>query len=185
MRAQLNTLVRDAATVRHFQPTTVPSMLQTPEYARWAIELADLGGQHDHDGVLAAQLGLQRILFEPDCPRYHFLLGEVGLRYRPDDTEQPHRAQLDRILSVAALPSVTIQVLRANARFAPLGRHGFRLFEFADAVDEPPVAYLDLICDDMIVHEPENVGVFVSTWEHLLACALSPDDSLEFIRGLP
>lgn len=184
LRAQLNTLARSATTVRHFQPIIVPGLLQTPEYARAALEVADLSGRHDLDATVTAQLTLQRMLFEPDCPRHHFLLGEVGVRFRPDDAAHRHRAQLDRIVTMASLPAVTVQVLPVTSPYAPLGRHGFRLYEFADP-DEPPLAYLDLIGSEMIVHEPENVEVFTAAWQRLLSAALSPEDSLALIRDLP
>lgn len=182
LRAQLDTLVRTAADVRHFQPTTVPGLLQTAEYARHAVQLADLTGDHDVDGLVAAQLTLQRILFEPDCPPYHFLLGEAVLRDYPDAAAELHRAQLDRIVSVAGLPRVTVQVLPANAPNAALGRHGFRIYDFTDP-DEPPVVFLETIGGEMTVHERVNVEVFVATWQRLLAGALGPIQSLELIRA--
>jgi len=192
-RSQLNTLVRGAAAVRHFQPTAVPGLLQTPEYARAALELADLDRRHDLDAAVSAQLALQRVLTEPDCPRYHFLLGEVGLRCLPDevgpeetsdaDPDRAGRDQLERIIGVAARKPVTVQVLRTGASNAALGRHGFRLYDFDDP-DEPAVAYLDLIGTEMVVHDEENVGVFVATWQRLQSSALSPKESLSFLRSL-
>jgi len=188
-RAQLDTLVRGAAAVRHFQPTTVPGLLQTPEYARSALELADLTGRHDLDAAVNAQMALQRVLTEPDCPRYHFLLGEVGLRCLPEESTdgadhgRSRRAQLERIIHAAARTPVTVQVLRTCAPNAALGRHGFRIYDFDDP-DEPAVAYLDLIGTEMVVHDEENVGVFAATWQRLLSSALSPKESLAFVRSL-
>jgi len=188
-RTQLDTLVRGAAAVRHFQPATVPGLLQTPEYARTALELTDLAARHDLDATVNAQMALQRVLTEPDCPRYHFLLGEVGLRCLPEestdgaDPGRPRRAQLERIIHVAARKPVTVQVLRTCAPNAALGRHGFRIYDFDDP-DEPAVAYLDLIGSEMVVHDEENVGVFTATWQRLLSSALDPKESLAFLRSL-
>jgi hypothetical protein len=165
----------------------VPGLLQTPEYARAALELADLAGRHDLDAAVNAQLALQRVLAEPDCPRYHFLLGEVGLRCLPerstDSADRDRRAQLERVIAIAARPPVTVQVLRCRATNAALGRHGFRIYDFGDA-GEPAIVYLDVTGTEMIVHDEENVGVFVATWQRLLSSALSPTESLAFIRGL-
>jgi hypothetical protein len=129
------------------------------------------------------------VLTEPDCPRYHFLLGEVGLRClteEPSDASEPdgaRRAQLERVIAIAARRPVTVQVLRSCAPYAALGRHGFRIYDFDDA-DEPAVVHLDVIGAEMVVHDEENVGVFVATWQRLLSCALSPKESLAFISGL-
>jgi hypothetical protein len=90
---ELDQLLRTAARVRHFQPMIVPGLMQTAEYARQALELGNWTGQKDVDAAVVARLARQQILFEPACPQYHYLLGEIGLRWRPSDSRpaRPHR----------------------------------------------------------------------------------------------
>jgi transcriptional regulator with XRE-family HTH domain len=180
---ELDQLLRTAARVRHFQPMIVPGLMQTAEYARQVLELANWTGQKDVDAAVVARLARQQILFEPACPQYHYLLGEIGLRWRPSASVPLHRAQLDRIVTVAGLPSVTVQVLPADTPTAALGLHGFRIYDFADP-NEPTVVFVETISGEITISEPENVATYIATWDRLTKSALSPDDSRAYIQRM-
>ena len=180
---ELDQLLRTAARVRHFQPMVVPGLMQTAEYAREVLELTNWTGQKDVDAAVVARLARQQILFEPTCPQYHYLLGEIGLRWRPSDSIPLHRAQLDRIVTVSNLPSVTVQVLQADSPTAALGLHGFRIYDFADT-DEPTVVFVETISGEITISEPDNVGTYIATWDQLTKSALSPEDSRAYIQRM-
>jgi transcriptional regulator with XRE-family HTH domain len=180
---ELDQLLRRATSVRHFQPMIVPGLMQTAEYARQALELANWTGQKDIDAAVVARLARQQILFEPTCPQYHYLLGEIGLRWRPSDSVALHRAQLDRIVTVAGLPAVTVQVLRADSPTAALGLHGFRIYDFIDEM-EPTVVFVETISGEITISEPDNVVTYIGTWNQLTKSALSPEDSRAYIRQM-
>jgi transcriptional regulator with XRE-family HTH domain len=180
---ELDQLLRTAARVRHFQPMIVPGLMQTAEYARQVLELSNWTGQKDIDAAVVARLARQQILFEPTCPQYHYLLGEIGLRWRPTDSLTLHRAQLDRIVTVSKLPTVTVQALPADKPSAALGLHGFRIYDFADP-NEPTVVFVETISGEITVSEPDNVAAYVGTWDRLTNSALSPDDSRAYIQRM-
>jgi transcriptional regulator with XRE-family HTH domain len=180
---ELDQLLRKAARVRHFQPMIVPGLMQTAEYARQALELGNWTGQKDVDAAVVARLARQQILFEPSCPQYHYLLGEIGLRWRPSDSIPLHRAQLDRIVTVSALPAVTVQVLRADSPTAALGLHGFRIYDFTDE-NEPTVVFVETISGEITISEPDNVATYIATWDQLTKSALSPEDSRAYIQQM-
>jgi transcriptional regulator with XRE-family HTH domain len=180
---ELDQLLRKAARVRHFQPMIVPGLMQTAEYARQALELGNWTGQKDVDAAVVARLARQQILFEPSCPQYHYLLSEIGLRWRPSDSIPLHRAQLDRIVTVSALPAVTVQVLRADSPTAALGLHGFRIYDFTDE-NEPTVVFVETISGEITISEPDNVATYIATWDQLTKSALSPEDSRAYIQQM-
>lgn len=180
---ELDQLLRTAAHVRHFQPMIVPGLMQTAEYARQVLELGNWTGQKDVDAAVVARLARQQILFEPTCPQYHYLLGEIGLRWRPSDSVSLHRAQLDRIVTVAALPTLTVQVLPADKPTAAVGLHGFRIYDFVDE-NEPTVVFVETISGEITISEPENVATYIGTWEQLIKAALSPDESKAYIQQM-
>lgn len=180
---ELDQLLRKAARVRHFQPMIVPGLMQTAEYARQVLGLSNWTGQKDVDAAVVARLARQQILFEPTCPQYHYLLGEIGLRWRPSESVPLHRAQLDRIVTVSTLPSVTVQVLQADSPTAALGLHGFRIYDFAD-VDEPTVVFVETISGEITISEPDNVATYIATWDQLTKSALSPEDSRAYIQRM-
>ena len=180
---ELDQLLRTAARVRHFQPMIVPGLLQTAEYARQALELGNWTGQKDVDAAVVARLARQQILFEPTCPQYHYLLGEIGLRWRPSDSVPLHRAQLDRIVTVSALPAVDVQVLPSDSPTAALGLHGFRIYDFTDA-NEPTVVFVETISGEITISEPDSVATYTATWDQLTKSALSPEDSRAYIQRM-
>lgn len=180
---ELDQLLRTATRVRHFQPMIVPGLMQTAEYARHVLDLGNWTGQKDVDAAVVARLARQQILFEPTCPQYHFLLGEIGLRWKPTDSLPLHRAQLDRIATVAALPTVTVQVLLADRPSAALGLHGFRIYDFADE-GEPTVAFVETIGGEITASEPGAVAAYIGTWDQLTKSALSPEDSRAYIQQM-
>jgi hypothetical protein len=122
-------------------------------------------------------------LFEPDCPEYHFLLGEIGLRWRPSGSAALQRAQLDRVITVSTLASVGVQVLPTETPTAALGLHGFRIYDFADD-SEPSVVFIETISGEITISEPDNVATYIATWDQLTKAALSPGDSREYIRQM-
>ncbi|GIH11220.1 transcriptional regulator [Rhizocola hellebori] len=180
---ELDQLLRRAARVRHFQPMVVPGLMQTAEYARHVLELGNWTGQKDVDAAVVARLARQQILFEPTCPQYHYLLGEIGLRWRPTDSVPLHRAQLDRVVTVAALPTVTVQLLPTDRPTAALGLHGFRIYDFNDE-DEPTVVFVETISGEITISEPDNVATYIATWEQLVKSALSPEDTKAYIQQM-
>ncbi len=180
---ELDQLLRRASRVRHFQPMVVPGLMQTAEYARRVLEITNWTGQKDVDAAVVARLARQQILFEPDCPEYHFLLGEIGLRWRPSNSVSLQRAELDRVITVSNLPPVSVQVLPTEGPTAALGLHGFRIYDFADE-NEPTVVFIETISGEITVSEPGNVATYIATWDQLTKAALSPDDSREYIRQM-
>jgi transcriptional regulator with XRE-family HTH domain len=180
---ELDQLLRKAARVRHFQPMIVPGLMQTAEYARHVLDLANWTGQKDVDAAVVARLARQQILFEPTCPQYHYLLGEIGLRWRPTDSVPLHRAQLDRIVTVSALPTLTVQVLPADAPTAAVGLHGFRIYDFIDD-NEPTVVFVETISGEITISEPDSVATYTGTWDRLIKSALSSDDSRQYIQQM-
>jgi transcriptional regulator with XRE-family HTH domain len=116
---------------RVFQPTVVPGLMQTSEYAR-AI-LSDLRDElddariADSEGVVAAAVNarMQRnhILLRPDR-EFHFVITEQVLRNlvcKPADMI----AQIDRMREVAAYPNVRLRVVTDDAQLPVPPFHGF------------------------------------------------------------
>jgi len=58
---------RDAVAVSNYQPTIVPGLLQTPEYARAVLEL---GRTRDVDAAVATRIERQQLLHE-ESHRFH------------------------------------------------------------------------------------------------------------------
>lgn len=133
-----------AHTVRNFQPTVVPGLLQTPEYAHYVIPRADIENVMDRAAAAAARLQRQQSLFNGER-RFEFLIGEAALHW-PASSPELLAAQLERIVALAPLKAVTIAVLPLGEPVDGVPWSNFVLYEG----DEPFVSI-------ELVHRPETV----------------------------
>jgi transcriptional regulator with XRE-family HTH domain len=162
--------------VRNFQPTIVPGLLQTPEYAARIIPLSDTMNVIDHDAALAARLQRQQVLYE-DGHRFQFLLVESALRWSVNLGEVTS-PQLDRIVSLSRLSTVDLAVV-------PVGQdvvipwHNFVIWESAD--DDPYVT-TELFHGEQQITTTEQVRPYLELWERMWKAAAVGDEAVELIR---
>jgi len=162
-----------ATLVRNFQPTVVPGLLQTPEYAR---ALLSIGRTRDVEAAVAARVARQQILYETGR-RFVFLVAEPVLRW-PLGGAAVLRAQLDRIVSLARLDAVELAVLPAAATVAAVW-HNFILWS---TQDEPVRVTAELVDGEHEVHDPESVQLYENIWDRLWKAAALGDDAVALIK---
>lgn len=168
----------DATTVRNFQPTIIPGLLQTPEYAARVIPLADHMNTIDRDASLAARLQRQQILYE-DGHRFQFLLVENALHWSLAMGDVGP-AQLDRIVSLSRLATVELAVIPAGTDVV-IPWHNFVILEPAD--DEPYVV-TELFHGEQRITLAEQVELYRALWERMWKAAVQGDDARALIKGI-
>lgn len=169
----------DAQVVRNFQPTLVPGLLQTADYARRVFATFDPPYAPDAlAAALAARLERQRVLYNP-AKRFEFLITEAALRFRPG----PHRmllAQLDRIISIETLDTVTLGVIPQDIEASTTIPHGFVIYENEDHA----IASAEPIPGSMVTRGPEGVDAHRRRWAALTRMALFDTDARAFVAEL-
>jgi transcriptional regulator with XRE-family HTH domain len=112
---------------RVFEATVVPGMLQTPEYARARLAQGVIlfNVTNDITQAVAARMRRQELLYAPD-KRFHFVITEAALRLRLCPP-QAMLAQLDRLVSLSALPNVRLGIIAADTQYVIGPWHGFWL----------------------------------------------------------
>jgi transcriptional regulator with XRE-family HTH domain len=166
MRAHQDTVIeRDARTrmFRAFEPTVVPGLLQTADYARARFEqgIAEFG-VHDVDEAVAARLRRQEMLYRAD-KRFHLVLTEATLRYSLCPPEVM-LGQLDRLIALAALPTLQLGVIGFGTPCTVAPLHGFWLFDDDRVVVESYSAELTLA-------QPQEIELYARTFAALAADA--------------
>jgi hypothetical protein len=169
---------RDSAGVANFQPSMVSGLLQTAEYARRVMTMLDTRGEHDIRAAVAARTDRQTILYDP-TKRFEFLLTEGALRWRPGAPELM-LAQLDRLLSIATLPNVTIGVLPFDRVADALYVNGFTIFDHPD----DPFVLVETYEDERRFYDPERLGKYREVFARLHESALVGDEATEVIRRI-
>jgi Domain of unknown function (DUF5753) len=112
-----------SASLRDWSPSIVTGLLQTESYARTLISVQPRMTREIATTRLASRMQRQRrVLMRDDPPDARFIIDELSL-YRQVGTAGDMAAQLRRLLEVAAMPSVTVQVLPPVAH--PVNASGF------------------------------------------------------------
>jgi hypothetical protein len=178
---QLPTLITfesQATRITHFQPLTVPGLLQTHSYMRAVMESGGIPDL-DADARVAARAGRQTVLTRKDPPRYIAILDESVLR-RSFGGRAVMAEQIRRIIELAELPNVTVQVI-------PFARGGYPVYgpyvllQFAKARD---IVHLEHKQASGFLDEPEDTAPFQSLTDTLKAVALEPAATSEFLAAV-
>lgn len=173
-----------AKTIREFQMTFVPGLLQTPEYTRSRVQsdYATQGFDLAPDDVVSARQLRQRMLHRPDGPTYNVVLDEVAVT-RLAVPPEVAKAQLYNIgATVNASDRCNLQVLPTTAAIAgyAMPRSTFSIYTFPDPND-PTVVVVDTITEDLVVTEKTNVQRYEDLFGRLSEAALAVDESLDLL----
>jgi transcriptional regulator with XRE-family HTH domain len=171
----------EAVEMRNFEPTLVPGLLQTEDYAR---AVNSVGRETDEEAIeqrVRARLTRQEVLTRrPGAPlRMHTIISEAALNIEVGSAEVVS-AQLGHIVELAQLPNVTIQVLRFAAGAHISTRGGFAVLTFER--DEPPLGYIETLAGELFLESPQEIGRLNTVYDHLRTLAMSPAESVKFIR---
>ncbi|MBO2464985.1 helix-turn-helix domain-containing protein [Actinomadura violacea] len=172
-----------AATIREYQQTVIPGLLQTPEFTQAGIESSPwpLTSGLTLEGVLKGRAGRQRMLNREGGPRYEALIDEYAIRRRSAPPEVL-RGQLLHLVGVIDADGPTrVRVLPIEAEvggFLPFS--SFSLYTYPDSGD-PMVVGIDAAFTDMVSTDGEQVGRYAATFEALNQVALPVESSREFL----
>ncbi|WP_219467135.1 helix-turn-helix domain-containing protein [Nonomuraea rhizosphaerae] len=98
-----------------WEPTIVPGLLQTPDYAR-AILAGKPGISDDQVEEAVRSRMARKEIFRRDNPPTLWAVLDESILYRPIGDESITRAQLSALVEAAHGPRITIQILPLSAR---------------------------------------------------------------------
>lgn len=149
---------------RAFEATVIPGLLQTAEYAqeRFAEGIRRLNLPDDISEAVRGRLQRQEILYRLD-KRFHFVLTEAALRFRLCPPEVM-LGQLDRLVSLSALPNVRLGIIGFETQYATSPWHGFWIYDNERVLVETFSAALDL-------RQPQEIDLYADAFGQLAAVA--------------
>jgi hypothetical protein len=138
--------------------------LQTAEYARsrFAQSITVFKVPNDINEAVRTRVQRQDILYRPE-KRFHFVLTEAALRYRLCPPEVM-LGQLDRLISMAALPNVKLGIVGFETAFVVAPAHGFWLLDDERVMVETFSAELNLA-------QPQETALYSGVFDSLAAVA--------------
>jgi transcriptional regulator with XRE-family HTH domain len=164
-----------AELVRTYQPSLVPGLLQTAEYARRVLAMAQVPYSVDGlAGALAGRLQRQLAIYEEDR-KFEFLITEAALHWRPGPARSLC-AQLDRIASLTTLDNVSIGILPLSIQAVVPSSHGFIIYDHRDG-DRETFVEVETLHANLILNEPDQVRLYQERWSVLARTAVFDDDA--------
>ncbi|WP_214103948.1 helix-turn-helix domain-containing protein [Acrocarpospora catenulata] len=175
-----------AQTIREFQMTFLPGLLQTAEFtrARADADRRDGAAGFRPDKAAEARLGRQRMLRRPGGPTYEVIVDEVAIRRRAAPAEVVQQQLYHLAATVNGDPKITLRVLPIDAVIDgySLPRSAFSIYTFADPGD-PTVVAVDTVTDDLVLTESDATTRYETLFGRIRNAALPPDESLQFLIG--
>jgi transcriptional regulator with XRE-family HTH domain len=173
-----------AETIREFQMTFIPGLLQTPDYTRARAESDRVSGASSYnlDKAADGRLGRQRMLRRPGGPAYEVVIDELAIRRWAAPWEIV-KAQLYHIAAtVNGSPKVTARILPVEIDIEgySVPRSAFSIYTFNDPGD-PTIVTVDTVTNDLVLTESDDVKRYEELYDRLRHAALPVSDSLELL----
>ncbi|MFG2573467.1 helix-turn-helix domain-containing protein [Streptomyces sp. NPDC048481] len=178
---ELGQLESKAVEIGVYECNIIAGLLQTPEHARAVIQAAQPPySPDDVERMVAARLARQTVFERDPAPSIHFVLEEAPLR-RQVGGATVWRQQLERLLHVARLHNVTLQVMPTNTDAHPGLDGRIELLKFPDGT---AVGRSDGAFGGRPITDPKHLRIIELRYGTIRAQALSPRESLAFVEQL-
>jgi len=160
--------------MRVYQPTLMPGILQTAEYAQAILKRSIERHRipDDLEAGVAKRLERQQLLYRGDR-RFHILMAEQAL-YTTVGSDGVMRGQLDRLLAAIGLPRVSFGIVPAIAEL-PMQITNFVMFDDKKVMVETPAA-------ELTITQPREVMVYGQTFDILAGQSVTGDHARVLIR---
>jgi transcriptional regulator with XRE-family HTH domain len=178
-------LEADASALHCYDAQTVHGLLQTDDYARAVIgsALMALSAPAEVERRVEVRQTRQRLLSRDPGPlRFWTVIDEAALR-RVVGSAEVMRGQYKRLLEMAEMANITIQVLPDLAGAHPATAGKFAIMEFPERHD-PAVVYIETMTSNLYVENDAAVYRYSLAFDHLRALALGPQESCALFARL-
>lgn len=164
-----------------YESLLVPGLLQTEAYARAVFTMAHPTlDEETIEQHLDARLSRQRLLTRTPHIEFSFIIWEPALRCRVGDADTM-KDQLSRLMEVASLPNVEVQVMPVAHPLHP-GLNG--PFVLVETDEHRHVGYFESQGVSHVITDPSTVSTLGVRYGKLRSQALNVGESAEFIERI-
>ncbi len=176
-------LERSASIIRTYEVQFVHGLLQTEDYARAVILIANARAPREEvDRRVSFRMKRRQLLTQPDAPEFWAVLDEAALRRAPDGPTVM-RAQLEHLLYMADLPNVTLQIVPFNSGPHAAAGGPFTILRFPEP-DVADLVYLEQLNSALYLDQPGDVLDYVTIMDQLCVQAETGAASQDMLRAL-
>ena len=172
-----------ASLIRTFELQFVHGLFQTEGYARAVTLLGHQAApEAEIDRRVSLRMARQQLLTGPQPPRVWSVMDEAALR-RPVGGRHVMRAQLQRLLEVAAMQQVTVQVVPFRRGGHAAAGGSFTVLRFGEP-DLPDVVYIEQLTSALYLERRADVDHYMEIMNRLSAEALTPAGTTRLIKEI-
>jgi hypothetical protein len=163
-----------AKIIHKYEPTFIPGILQTEEYARAVLEGAGYS-EHEIERMVRGRLERQELLDRDPHPELQFILSEAAVS-RAVGGRGVMRRQLERLKELSERPPISLQILQFDTGAHPRMGEAFTILEFPDEnVDD--LVYLEHAGKESVSREdPELIVAYLKDFVTLQELASPSSD---------
>lgn len=174
----------EAVIVQEFTVGFVPGLLQTIDYARTLFNATPLVRtvQQLEDELQVRMIRQCRLTSTDDPLELVAVIDETTL-CRPIGGPHVMQAQLRHLIESAVVDTVTVQILPTTVGAHAALSSGFTILGFGD-LGEPDIAYVEHALGALFLEKDDEVSRAKLAFDRVRANALSPAESLRFIKRL-
>ncbi|GAA4074558.1 helix-turn-helix transcriptional regulator [Actinomadura miaoliensis] len=174
-----------ADTIREYNQTAIPAVLQTPEFVDALVELDRCQGSLDYrpERMAEARKQRQNHLLKEDGPTYEAIVDEYVM-HRLAVPRPVMAAQLRHMVDVVTAEERIIVRILPNNVLIPGGLlplASFSLYTFPDPGD-PPMAVVETVTTDLVLTQRREVARYTGMYNRLRDAALSRERSLAHLN---
>jgi transcriptional regulator with XRE-family HTH domain len=173
-------LEQAASIIRSYEVQFIPGLLQTPDYARAVIRLADDITEADVEQRVTLRIHRQQVLHRARPPHVWAVIDEAALR-RPIGGRAVIRGQVDHLLRMSERAHVTIQVMPFSAGGHAAAGGPVTLLRFPQGL-LPDVVYTEQLDSAVYLNKPADTLQYWNVLNSLATEALPPEQSTQALR---
>jgi len=163
-----------AKTIYKYEPTFIPGLLQTEEYAT-AVLKAVGHTEHEIERMVRGRLERQELLDKGSRPELQFVIGEAAVSRVVGGHGVMHH-QLERLKDLAARPQISLQILLFEAGAHPRMGEAFTVLEFPDENLDDLIYLEDAGRESVSREDPELTAAYLSDFAILQRLAIPSSD---------
>ncbi|GAA2274861.1 MULTISPECIES: helix-turn-helix domain-containing protein [Kitasatospora] len=176
-------LEAEASSIRAYESSFVPGLLQTREYAEAVVA----GTQPDTDATavrrrVEVRLKRQNRIYGENQLGSLWVVIDEAVLCREVGSREVMADQLFQLLLLSEQPNINLQVISFEHGAHPGMTGTFSLMEFPESADST-VVYFEGVTSDLYLEKDADVRRYTNLYDHLRAAALGVADSRSLIQN--
>jgi transcriptional regulator with XRE-family HTH domain len=170
-----------ATIIRSYETLVIPGLLQTREYATKVGRLYKIARTDKQvQNLVEIRMKRQELLLDRPKPPLLFLIFDEAVISRLAGDKEVQRGQLEKLLVMARMPTITVEIVPFNAGLHQGMGENFSILEFGPA--DSDVIYFENARDAILSRdETEDATIYRELFEDLRKVSLGPQGTIDYL----